>query len=205
MASGRAHRALSYLPGSYLGCSLFTDGDEARYLVKHWAGDVAPLFARTLHDDDQAFLPIILGPKSPAVPCSLGGRWLRRNGLAECIATECGYALRMGANTHLYLFDIEALCAASPEALAHSPNQMPLSHSPNQMPLSCPVAPLSQRELHKDGGGGGSGEARRARAALVPKANSCATSCGTSSATPSAAPCAASLACSSFTCRPRKA
>ena len=30
------------------------------------------------------------------------------------------------------------------------------------MPLSCPVAPLSQRELHKGGGGGG--EARRVRA-----------------------------------------
>jgi len=37
--------------------------------------------------------------------------------------------------------DIEALCAAPPEAFAHSPSQMP---------LSCPVAPPSQRELHKD-------------------------------------------------------
>ena len=34
----------------------------------------------------------------------------------------------------------EALCAAFPEALAHSPSQMQ---------LSCPVAPASQRELHK--------------------------------------------------------
>ena len=41
-----------------------------------------------------------------------------------------------------------ALCAAPPEALAHSPSQVP---------LSCLVAPLSQRELHKDGGGGGGG------------------------------------------------
>ena len=46
----------------------------------------------------------------------------------------------------------EALCAAPPEALAHSPSLMP---------LSCLVAPLSQRELHKDGGGSGGGEARR--------------------------------------------
>ena len=44
--------------------------------------------------------------------------------------------------------NIEAHCAAPPEALAHSPSQMP---------LSCPVAPASQRELHKDGGGGGGG------------------------------------------------
>ena len=90
--------------------------------------------------------------------------------------------------------NIEALCAAPPEAL---------SHSPSQMPLSCLVAPLSKRELHKGGGGGG--EARRARAARAPKANSCATSCGTPSATPSATSCATSLTCSSFTCRQRKA
>ena len=42
--------------------------------------------------------------------------------------------------------NIEALCAAPPGACAHSPSQMP---------LSCPVAPPSQRQLHKDGGGGG--------------------------------------------------
>ena len=36
--------------------------------------------------------------------------------------------------------NIEALCAAPPEALAHSPSQIP---------LSCPVAPPSQRELHQ--------------------------------------------------------
>ena len=58
------------------------------------------------------------------------------------------------------LLNIEALCAAPPEALAHSPNHMP---------LSCPVAPLSQRELRKDGGGGGDGVARRARAAPGPE------------------------------------
>ena len=73
--------------------------------------------------------------------------------------------------------NIEVLCAATPEALAHSPSQMP---------LSCPVAPLSQREMHKDGGGGGGGVAMRARAARAPKPMSCATSCGTPSATPSA-------------------
>ena len=89
-----------------------------------------------------------------------------------------------------HFMNIGALCAASPEALPHSPSQMP---------LSCSVAPASQRELHKDGGGGG--VAGRARAARAPKAKSCATSCGTSSATP----CAASLTCPSFTCRPRKA
>ena len=84
----------------------------------------------------------------------------------------------------------EVLCAAPPEALAHSPSQIP---------LSCPVAPQSQRELHKDGGGGGGGMARRARAARAPKVKSCATSCGTSSATP----CAASFTCSSFMCHLR--
>jgi len=69
------------------------------------------------------------------------------------------------------------------------------------MPLSCPVATASQRELHKDSGGGGGGVAGRARAARAPKANSCATSCGTSSA----APCAASFTCSSFLCHLRQA
>ena len=67
------------------------------------------------------------------------------------------------------------------------------------MPLSCPVALASQRELHKDGGGGG-GVARRARAARAPKAKSCATPCETSSATP----CAASFTCPSFMCHLRE-
>ena len=84
--------------------------------------------------------------------------------------------------------NIEALCAAPPEALAHRPSQMP---------LSCPVAPATQRELHKDGGGGG--VAGRARAARAPKAKSRATSCGTSSATP----CAASFTCPSLMCHQR--
>ena len=75
--------------------------------------------------------------------------------------------------------NIKALCAAPP----------------SQMPLSCPVAPPSQRELHKDGSGGGGGIARRARAARAPKARSCATS--------SATPCAASFKCSSFMCHLR--
>ena len=55
--------------------------------------------------------------------------------------------------------NIEALCAAPPEALAHSPSQMP---------LSCLVAPLSQRELHKDGGGSGNGEWRGEEGARRP-------------------------------------
>ena len=80
-----------------------------------------------------------------------------------------------------------------------------LAHSPSQMPLSCPVAPPSQREMHKDGGGGGGGVAMSARAARAPKPKSCAASCGKPSATPSAAFCVASLACSSFTCRLGKA
>ena len=80
--------------------------------------------------------------------------------------------------------NIEALCAAPLEALAHSPSQMP---------LSCPVAPRSQRELHKDGGGGGGGGgvARRARAVRAPKAKSRVTPRGTS------------LTCSSFMCHLR--
>ena len=65
---------------------MFIDGDEAKWF-KHRAGDVAPLLARTLRGD-QAFLPIILGPNLSAVPLSLDDRWLRRNGLAECIAAE---------------------------------------------------------------------------------------------------------------------
>ena len=67
---------------------------------------------------------------------------------------------------------IEALCAAPPEALAHSRSQMPLSCPvllpKRQMPLSCPVAPPYQRGLHKDGGGGGGGVVGRARAARAP-------------------------------------
>ena len=86
------------------------------------------------------------------------------------------------AELTLAIINIEAFCAAPPEALAHSPSQMP---------LSCPVAPPSQRELHKDGGGGGGGVARRARAARAPKAKSCATS----SETPSAMSCVTSLTC----------
>jgi len=78
--------------------------------------------------------------------------------------------------------NIDVLCAAPPEALAHSPSQIPLSY---------PVAPPYQRELHKDGGGGGGGVARGARAARAPKAKSCATSC------------AASFTCSSFMCHLR--
>ena len=45
--------------------------------------------------------------------------------------------------------NIEALCAAPPKALAHSPSQMP---------LSCLDASPSQRKLHKNGGGSGGGE-----------------------------------------------
>jgi len=89
--------------------------------------------------------------------------------------------------------DMEELCAAPPEALAHN--------RPSQMSLSCPVAPSSQRELRKKnyGGGGGGGVARRARAARAPKAKAFATSCGTSSEMS----CAASFTCSSFMCHQR--
>ena len=83
----------------------------------------------------------------------------------------------------LETMNIEALCAAPPEAFAHSPSQML---------LSCPIVPVSHCELHKDGSGGGGGVARRARAARARKAKSCATS--------SATPCAASFTCPSFTC-----
>jgi len=61
-------------------------------MVQTLGWDVVPLFARTLCDD-QAFLPVILGAELSAVPRSLDDRWLRRNGLAECIATERGDAL----------------------------------------------------------------------------------------------------------------
>ena len=53
----------------------------------------------------------------------------------------------------------------------NSKQKKALAHRPSEMPLSCPVAPASQRELHKDGGGGGGGVAGKARAA----ATSCAT------------------------------
>ena len=81
------------------------------------AGDAALLFARTLCDD-QAFLPIILGALLSAVPRSLDDWWLRRNGLAYAIATECGYGVGVGANTHSDLMtsnsvpQIEAFCFA---------------------------------------------------------------------------------------------
>ena len=55
--------------------------------------------------------------------------------------------------------NIEVLCAAPPEALAHSPSQMP---------LSCLNAPLSQRELHKYGGGSGGSEWRGEEGARRP-------------------------------------
>ena len=89
-----------------------------------------------------------------------------------------------------HITNIEALCAALPETLAHSPSQMS---------LSCLVAPPSQRKLHKDGGCGGGGEARSVRAAWAPKAKSCVASCGASSATP----CAVSFTCPSFMCHLR--
>jgi len=106
----------------------------------------------------------------------------------------CPLLTGRGGASYVSLINIEALCAAPPEA---APPEA-LAHSPSQMPLSCPVVPPktanalpSQREQHKDGGGGGGGVARRARAARAPKAKSFTTS----SAAPSKAPCAASLTC----------
>jgi len=74
--------------------------------------------------------------------------------------------------------------ARDKRALRGTPGSACPQPEPNAAEL--PSCALSQRELHKDGGGGGGGEARKARAARAPKANSCATSCGTPSATPSA-------------------
>ena len=74
--------------------------------------------------DDQAFLPIILGAILSAVPRSLDDRWLRRNGLAYCIATECGYAVGVGGNTHSDLMtsnsvpQIEGFCFAQTNSMA---------------------------------------------------------------------------------------
>ena len=73
--------------------------------------------------------------------------------------------------------NIEAPCAAHPEAAAHSPSQ-------NSTELA-QLRPPSQRELRKDGGGDGGelvwrGLARGGRAPSgprSPKAKSCATSC----------------------------
>ena len=72
-----------------LGSSMAMRGD----------GSNIGLSARTLCDE-QAFLPIIPGAILPAVPRSLDDRWLQRNGLAYCIAAECGYAVGVGGNTH---------------------------------------------------------------------------------------------------------
>ena len=65
------------------------------------------------------FFPSIwLGASLSAVPRSLDDRWLRRNGLAYCIAAECGYAVGVGGNTHSDLMtynsvpQIEGFCFA---------------------------------------------------------------------------------------------
>ena len=44
MTSGRVMELCRTFPGSYLGYSWFIDGDKGQWL-KHWAGDVVPLFA----------------------------------------------------------------------------------------------------------------------------------------------------------------
>ena len=66
---------------------------------------------------------------------------------------------RIRTGTGHLAINIEAICAATPEARAHSPSQMP---------LSCLVAHLSQRELHKDGGGSGGGDWRGEEGARRP-------------------------------------
>jgi len=109
---------------------------------------------------------------------------------ARCPGCAPAQSKALFSHTQPLFIYIEALCAAPPEAFAHSPSQMP---------LNCQVVPPSQRELHKDGGGGGGGVTRRARAARAPKAKSCAMSLGT----PSTAPCTESFTGSSFMCRLR--
>jgi len=63
-------------------------------------------------------------------------------------------------------------------ALRGTPGSACPQPEPNATEL--PSCAPSQREMHKDGGGGAVGVAMRARAARAPKAKSCATSCGTS-------------------------
>ena len=46
------------------------------------------------------YLALLMIVISSAVPRSLDDWWLQRSRLAECIAAGCGYALRVGANTH---------------------------------------------------------------------------------------------------------
>ena len=71
--------------------------------------------------------------------CAFGGlsanQRRRSKVLPSCAVDKSPSYLRRG------LINIEALCAAPPEAFARSPSQMP---------LSCPVALPSQRELNKD-------------------------------------------------------
>jgi len=80
-------------------------------------------------------------------------------GAAECLLVCCCLVGKRVDSRLTYSTNRKALCAALPEALAHSPSQMP---------LGCPVATPSQRELRKNGGGGG-GVARTARAARAPE------------------------------------
>jgi len=73
-----------------------------------------------------------IGVVSSAVPRSFDDWWLRRNGLAECIAAECGYVLRVGANTHSNLMTSISV-----------PQMMPFVLPKRTVSKGCPLSFLS--------------------------------------------------------------
>ena len=72
---------------------------------------------------------------SKTVICDVMPDWRYR----PCHHSQCEkdlFSFRGSLSPSSYFMKIEALCAAPPEAL---------THSPSQMPLSCPVAPQAAR------------------------------------------------------------